>query len=142
MLANRLKIVIHKLIGPEQSGFIPGQGTFDNIIACQQIAHSIENENGILNRMICIIDIEKACDTIEWVTIIATLRRMLFPKNWITWINSCLNSASFSFIVNGHNTSWIKSSRGVRQGNPISPSALSLFLRTLLPFLTKHFSLT
>lgn len=46
MLANRLKRVIHKLIGPEQSGFIPGRGAFDNIITAQEIVHSIENENG------------------------------------------------------------------------------------------------
>lgn len=38
--------MIHKLIGPEQAGFILGRGTFDNIIVAQEIAHSIETESG------------------------------------------------------------------------------------------------
>ncbi|XP_039142194.1 uncharacterized protein LOC120279334 [Dioscorea cayenensis subsp. rotundata] len=69
--------------------------------------------------MIYKIDIEKAFDTIEWPVILATLRRMHFPEIWITWIKSCLSSSSFSFIVNGHHTIWIKSSRGVWQDDLI-----------------------
>lgn len=44
ILANRLKSIIHKIVGTEQNGFIPMHGAFDNIIAAQEIAHSIEYE--------------------------------------------------------------------------------------------------
>lgn len=33
ILANRLRSVILKIVGPEQNGFLPGRGTYDNIIA-------------------------------------------------------------------------------------------------------------
>lgn len=42
ILANHLKNVISKLVGHEQSAFLVGRSTFDNIIAAQEIAHSLE----------------------------------------------------------------------------------------------------
>lgn len=47
MLANRLKSMIHTLFGPKQAMFIPGRGVVDNIIAAQEIAHSLETKIGI-----------------------------------------------------------------------------------------------
>ncbi|XP_039118053.1 uncharacterized protein LOC120253920 [Dioscorea cayenensis subsp. rotundata] len=111
------------------------------IIAAQEIAHSLETEKDVPPRMICKIDIEKAFDNVEWPAIIATLQRMLFPENWITWISSYLNSASFSFLVNGHPTSWILSSRGVRQGDPISPLLFILVSQNLSAILNRALQL-
>lgn len=48
--------------------------------------------------MIYKIDIEKVFDSVEWLAIIATLRRMKFLDTWITWIQSYLSSASFSLL--------------------------------------------
>lgn len=41
-LSNRLKRVMHKLIEPEQTGFLSSCGSFDNVIVAQEIAHSLE----------------------------------------------------------------------------------------------------
>lgn len=71
--------------------------------------------------MLLKIDIEKAFDTIEWLAILATLRKMNFPQVWISWIQECLSSSSFSLLVNGSPSPWFSSSRGVHQGDPISP---------------------
>lgn len=65
-------------------------------------------------RMIEKIDIEKAFDTVELKTIIASLQQMDFPEAWISWVNLCLSFAYFSFLIIGTPTSWITSSRGVR----------------------------
>lgn len=43
---------------------------------------------------------------------------MNFPSVWISWIKIYLNSASFSFLINGHPTSWISSSRGSEARRP------------------------
>lgn len=74
IFANRFKAVIHKIVGPEQNGFIPGQVTFDNIIAAQEIAYSLEYDFPAHPRMMIKIDIEKAFDSIEWLAILAILR--------------------------------------------------------------------
>lgn len=62
---------------------------------------------------------------------------MLFHDIWITRISSCLTSASFSFVVNGQYTSWIKSSRGVCQGDPVSPLLFLLVSKNLTTILNK-----
>lgn len=41
-MTNSLKTVLPKLIGREQSGFLAGCCPFDNIIALQEVVHSIE----------------------------------------------------------------------------------------------------
>lgn len=66
ILANRLKFVIHSLVGPEENGFLLGCGAYDNIISAQEIAHSLEIDSSAHPRMIIKIDIEKAYDTTEW----------------------------------------------------------------------------
>lgn len=77
--------MLSKLIGLEQSGFLAGQSTFDNILAVQEIIHSMETNRSIPPRMLNKVDIEKAFVTVEWNSILATLRRMSFPEIWITW---------------------------------------------------------
>ncbi|XP_039116442.1 uncharacterized protein LOC120251854 [Dioscorea cayenensis subsp. rotundata] len=84
ILAERLKVILPKLIGIEQSGFLEGRSTFDNIIAVHELAHSLEFDKSSPPRMLVKVDIDKAFDTVEWSTILATLRRMGFPDKWIS----------------------------------------------------------
>lgn len=119
ILANQFSIVLTKLIGREQSGLLVGCCPFDNINASQEAVYSIERETNDPSRMIIKIDIEKAYNTFSWSVILVTLAKMNFPSNWISWIKTCLTSTSFSFLINGHPTRWISSSKGLRQGDPI-----------------------
>lgn len=66
---------------------------------------------------------------------------MNFPPVWINQINVCLSSASFSVLVNGHNSDWFSSSRGVRQGNPISLLLFLLVTQNLSAILSKALDL-
>lgn len=72
ILAERLKKVLPKLIGNEQTIFLAGRSTFDNIIAVQEMAHSLETDKSSPPRMLIKVDIEKAFNTVEWNTILAT----------------------------------------------------------------------
>lgn len=110
-LSTRLKRILPKLVSMEQSGFLPGRTAFDNIIAVQEVAHSLESDtSNPPPRMIAKIDIEKVFDTIEWSAILATLQRFRFPDLWISWIKACLSLASFSLLINGNPTAWFNSS--------------------------------
>ena len=131
ILTNRLKPVIHKLIGPEQNGFLAGKSTFDNIIAVQEIVHSLETDTQHPPRMLIKVDIEKAYDAMEWEAILATLKVMNFTEVWISWIRACIISPSFSFIINGQPSDWITPARGVRQRDPISPYLFLLVSQNL-----------
>ena len=46
---------------------------------------------------------------------------MGFGSKWISWINWCISTASFSILFNGSSTGFFRSSRGLRQGDPLSP---------------------
>lgn len=119
-MANHLKHVLPRLISREQCCFVTGRSTFDNIITLQKVAHSINREFNNPFWILVKIDIDKTYDTLSWVVILATITKMNFPNIWISWIKICLNTASFSSLINGQPTSWISSSRGIRQCDPIS----------------------
>lgn len=85
--------------------------------------------------MLVKIDIEKAYDTLSWSAILATMTKMHFPPRWISWIKGCLSSVSLSIIINGQPTAWFLSSRGVRQGDPISPYLFILVSQNLTAML-------
>lgn len=128
ILAKQVSSVLPYLSGREQSGLVVGCCPFDKIIALQEVVHLIKHDISNPPRMIIKVDIEKAHETISWSAIIAILAIMNFPTHWISLIKTFLTSTSFSFLINGHPSRWISSSKGVRQGNPISSYLFILVL--------------
>jgi len=49
------------------------------------------------------------------------MERLGFCKRWIQWIRECLESATVSVLVNGSPSKEFKTSRGLRQGDPMAP---------------------
>ena len=46
---------------------------------------------------------------------------MGFGSKWLGWMWSCLSSAKFSVLVNGVPAGFFPSTKGLRQGDPLSP---------------------
>lgn len=49
------------------------------------------------------------------------VRKFGFLSVWINWIKECIVTPSFSVLVNGVSGSSFRPSRGIRQGDPLSP---------------------
>ncbi|KAJ9700381.1 hypothetical protein PVL29_005939 [Vitis rotundifolia] len=46
---------------------------------------------------------------------------MGFGEKWTGWISLCISTATYSVLANGTPASFFNSSRGLRQGDPLSP---------------------
>ena len=91
--------------------------------------------------MLVNVDIKKAYDVLEWNAVLATLKFMNFSNIWIAWMQACLSSASFSFLMNGQPTEWYNSYKGICQDDPSSPSLFLLVFQNLAAFLNRAMNL-
>ena len=67
------------------------------------------------------LDLQKAYDRVNWKFLSAVLLHFGFNETFTNWIMSCVSSVSFEVVVNGGKSAGFKPSRGLRQGDPLSP---------------------
>ncbi|GKE13428.1 RNA-directed DNA polymerase, eukaryota, reverse transcriptase zinc-binding domain protein [Tanacetum coccineum] len=74
------------------------------------------------------IDIQKACDTVNWKFLNDVLIKVGFHEVMVNWIMKCISTASFSICVNGEICGYFKGGRGLRQGDSMSPYLFTLVI--------------
>ena len=103
-LSNRLTPILSTIIHPNQTGFIMGK-IYDSIYCTKKA-----KQHGIL----LALNFEKAFDSLEWNFIFCILEKFNFDKKFIKWIRLII-------INNGTSSGYFFITRGVRQGDPMSP---------------------
>jgi hypothetical protein len=58
---------------------------------------------------------------VDWVFLEAVMRPLGFDERWIHLVMSCVRLVQYSVVVNGNSVGNIYPTRGIRQGDPISP---------------------
>ncbi|KAL5554914.1 hypothetical protein UlMin_037150 [Ulmus minor] len=67
------------------------------------------------------LDMAKAYDRVEWEFIQKIVHKLGFSDVWTGKIMACISSVSYSFQFNGQRFGHLIPSRGLRQGDPLSP---------------------
>ena len=138
VLANCLKVVLPAIISPNQSAFIPGHLILDNTLAAYETLHTMHSHMwGKVGYMAIKLDMSKAYDRVEWCFLEKVMIKMGFDRRWVYLIMTCISIVRYAVIVNGNPVGDFRPSRGIRQGDPLSPYLFLLSAEVLSSHLHK-----
>ena len=137
VLANRLKKILPNIITENQSAFTKSCLISNNILIAFESLHSMQKHTGKEGFMAIKLDMSKVYDKVEWSYLQSVMEKMGFTKNWISLMMLCVKTVTYSILVNGEPKDIIIPSRGIRQGDSLSPFLFLLCTEGLNELLNK-----
>lgn len=130
-IVNRIKSLLPIVTSNTQTSFVPGKQITDNIMIVQEVIHTMKRKTSGKGYMTINIDFEKAYDRLKWDFIRNTLTEMNFLLRMVEVIMECVSTPSMRILWNGEPTATFFPSRGIRQGDPLSPYLFVLCMERL-----------
>ena len=128
-IAKRLENVLPHIIHYDQNAFVKGRTIFDAVRTISDVMEftKMRDYQGIMTA----IDFEKAFDSLNWNFLLKSLELFGFGESFLGWIKTFYKNISSCVINNGFSTPSFNLKRGVRQGDPLSPSLFIIVLELL-----------
>ncbi|EEE59033.1 hypothetical protein OsJ_10782 [Oryza sativa Japonica Group] len=121
-MVNRLRPILKDIISVTQSAFIPERLITDNALIAFECIHHIQKETSA-GKQFCAykLDLAKAYDRVDWDFLRGALTKVGFCSTWVEWVMACVTTVKYSVSFNGNLLEPFSPSRGLRQGDPLSP---------------------
>jgi len=120
IIADRLASILPSIISNNQKGFIRGRNIKDCLCLASK-AINLLDKKAYGGNLALKIDITKAFDTLDWGFLLKVLSCFGFYQIFCNWIASIISSAHLSISINGVQKGYFNCTKGVRQGDPLSP---------------------
>jgi hypothetical protein len=134
-LNTRLEKNCDRLLAPSQSAFVKGRYILESVVSTHEIVHEAakKNHKGIVLKL----DYEKTYDRVDCHFLEEKLKSRGFNSKWISWVMSLVKNGSIAIRLNEENSSFFKPSKGLRQGDPMSPLPFNLVVDVFSRMLAK-----
>lgn len=113
--------IISDIVSPYQAGFVPGRNIHENIITAQEMMHSMHRMQGKKGFFAIKVDLARAYDRLSWDFIHGVLLEIGLLVIMIDLIMECISSVKTNVIWGGSRSVFFSPTRGIRQGDPVSP---------------------
>lgn len=84
------------------------------------------------------LDLSKAYDRLNWEYRKSVLAAFGFCNRWIAWVSDMFSTPNFYILLNGTPTTTFNASRGLRQGDPLSPFLFIIVVEGLGRYIEKE----
>ncbi|CAI6006259.1 unnamed protein product [Closterium sp. NIES-65] len=119
VVANRMKMHLHKVISAEQYGFIPGRRISEAIGVVADVIEAAKKGNE--DWYMLLVDFRKAFDSVSRSFLFSTLKEMGFPERFVGWVEGLHKDTRTRLLINGWLGEAVDVKSGVRQGCPLAP---------------------
>lgn len=111
-----------EIISVNQSAFVPGRMTMDNALIAFECFHYLQKNKNPQNAASAYkLDLSKAYDRVDWHYLEQAMIRLGFSDRWVGWIMECITTVRYSVKFNETLLSAFSPTRGLTQGDPLSP---------------------
>ena len=135
-IATRLRDKLQYIIHEDQIGFRPGKYIGETIQLITDLMQHTSNKK--IKAYILSLDIEKAFDSVEWQYLDHVMTKFNFGEYFKKWIKIFRTNANIKILNNGWTSPPMKITRGVRQGDPLSPYLFLLSIEPLANYIRNN----
>jgi hypothetical protein len=124
-----------RIISHNQTAFIKGRYILESVVTAHEVLHSVHKSKG--KGVVLKLDYEKAFDKVDLDFLAELLDKRGFGKNFQRMIKQITSRGSVGVKLNGLESNFFLTGKGLRQGDPSSPILFDMVVDVLTRMLMK-----